>query len=251
MTAGIQEAARHLAERRAREAAEVLEQIVADLPAYVTAYVLLAKAYEAEDRLADALGAWHRAYFLMPSSPLIQRERARLLTAVPAPADATNGTEERAAAVRPGGDLPEAERPGRPAEAAPAGSIEMEEPPAETEGDGAPDAVAAPAAVPPPTEGLPASDAAEEPDDLDTLIHQLENAPRIRPDPDFDDEGDAADDEGEEVVSETLARIYEAQQQYGAAAQAYEQLASLQPGRATELLAKAAEMRRRAGVERE
>jgi regulator of sirC expression with transglutaminase-like and TPR domain len=83
-------------------------------------------------------------------------------------------------------------------------------------------------------------------DDLDTLIHQLETAPRIRPDPDFRDEGLDEEDEEEGLVSETLARIYATQKQYAAAARAYEQLAELHPDRAAEFEAKASEMYDRA-----
>jgi hypothetical protein len=83
--ADIQKAARYLAEGRAREAAGVLEDLARTFPAYVTAHVLLAKAYETEGRDADALEAWHRAYFLMPGSPLIVRQRSRLLQLVALP----------------------------------------------------------------------------------------------------------------------------------------------------------------------
>ena len=79
-------------------------------------------------------------------------------------------------------------------------------------------------------------------DDLDALIHQLETAPRIRPDSDFREEGPEDDDEEEGLVSETLARIYAAQKQYAAAARAYDQLAEQHPDRAAEFAAKAAEM---------
>ena len=91
--AGIQDAARHLAEGRPTDAVDVLERLVADFPAYVTAHVLLAKAYEASGRAGDALEAWHHAYFLMPGSPLIVRERTRLLRTAP-----TDGHVEDAAA---------------------------------------------------------------------------------------------------------------------------------------------------------
>lgn len=81
-------------------------------------------------------------------------------------------------------------------------------------------------------------------DDLDDLISQLEVAPRIRPDPEFEgpdvplDTGDVDD-----LASETLAKIYAAQHQYVEAALVYEKLAARQPDQADELLERAAELR--------
>ena len=83
-------------------------------------------------------------------------------------------------------------------------------------------------------------------DDLDDLISQLEVAPRIRPDPEFDgpdvplDAGDVDD-----LASETLAKIYAAQHQYVEAALVYEKLAAQKPDQADELLERAAELRRK------
>ena len=283
--AGIQDAARHLAEGRAAEAAGVLERLVREFPAYVTAHVLLAKAREASGRPAEALAAWHDAYFLMPGSPLVVRERARLLRAEADPHKAgpppeTDQSETETTDPHSEADIVDVEQEQeQPSEALGA------EPEAWTV-DGTPDAAASPEPAAPSDEAdddwtileetetpRPSSDAVTEPsvapppghrtpsrpaprperadvpeaDDLDTLIEQLENAPRLRPDPAFNaDAADDADGDAGEVVSETLARIYEAQKQYGEAARAYEQLAEQRPGRATELLSKAAEMRRRA-----
>lgn len=332
--AGIQDAARHLAEGRAAEAATVLERLVREFPAYVTAHVLLAKAMEASGRPAEALAAWHDAYFLMPGSPLVVRERARLLRAEtdrphPAEADPHEETDhpqpemddpyeqivhpheemdhphEGMAYPHSGEAHPHVETIPPQSEAEAMGEAEPERrEPSEALGaepdawtmdvmpDAAPpheyaappdqadddwtileetetprpssDAVTEPPVAPPPghrparpfTHGSASTeprseheprDDTPEADDLDTLIEQLENAPRLRPDPAFNDDAlEDADADAGEVVSETLARIYEAQKQYGEAARAYEQLAEQRPGRATELLSKAAEMRRRA-----
>ncbi len=85
-------------------------------------------------------------------------------------------------------------------------------------------------------------------DELDALIAQLEDAPRIRPDPDYRgpevslDHGDVDD-----MASETLAKIYVAQRQYVEAAIVYEKLAARQPDQADALLDRAAELRQRGG----
>lgn len=371
--AGIQDAARHLAEGRPADAAGVLERLVREFPAYVTAHVLLAKAREASGRPAEALDAWHAAYFLMPGSPLVVRERARLLrgdapaNGVPTTAAPPKYVEEEMKA-KPAAPVaePQAPEPQEPeAEAADAVEAEVmapEEPereesvpdvPAEEATDAAPDVVAdevpepAPEAQEPEPPGVatgpvvggetdawvqdlqpsvepeafgfegsdtdtgeddwkiieettaprsrssepveptiapplghgtrraafssahdvsqpgrfvdedldpdleapvsPGAATTPEADDLDALIQQLENAPRIRPDLNVEnDDPDAQEPDAGELVSETLARIYAAQRQYDEAARAYEQLASKHPGRATELLGKAAEMRRAA-----
>lgn len=324
--AGIQDAARHLAEGRAAEAVTLLERLVRDFPTHVTAHVLLAKASEANGHLDTALEAWHAARFLVPGSPLILRERARLLrgeylpipnapendegggsdTAGPedtqaSPAadtsEATLGPEEEAAGpelgksegpviggnaeawvsdVEPGAEdrtpsassrAPEAEADWQIVEETEAPRADTSEPVEPTVAPPVGHRAARAARPSPhdvaqpgrfideddfaPVEDAPTEDgdgaATPEVDDLDSLIHQLENAPRIRPDLDFKDESvEVEESDGSELVSETLARIYETQKQYAEAARAYEQLAAQQPGRATELLSKAAEMRRRA-----
>lgn len=87
--------------------------------------------------------------------------------------------------------------------------------------------------------------------DLNRLIEELETA-RIVPDPDIQPlteeelaEAEAAN-EPEEVVSETLARIYANQAYYLDAAAVYEKLAVKHPDRAQEFSHKSAEMREKA-----
>ncbi len=76
----LQTAARLLAEGRPDQAAERLAALLADAPTYAAAHVLHATALEAAGRAADALQAWSHAAFLVPRSPLVQRERQRLAT---------------------------------------------------------------------------------------------------------------------------------------------------------------------------
>ena len=347
----LQAAAALIANGRAAEAARELHALVQAAPAYAAAYVLLAKAREASGDTVRALDAWHRAHFLVPSSPLVRRERQRLLdalapprpfadepaTAAPSPpkppaeelvAEApeaetpeasgaetpTHGTPEDAAAGEGAAPEPEASAPevtsGNTADGPPpptdAPQSDGEEsaapkteplPVAEAplvaplpyaeEDDGlpaaemdtdeeawalledlppngtpappttpvTPDLVApdAPEAAPPLAPEPEIHDATELPDDsgldsdLDALIRDLEHAPRITPDPEFSGPSAIAnEDEGEEIASETLAKIYAAQGQFGRAADIYDRLARQRPDRAAEMESLAAEMRERA-----
>ena len=381
----LQHAARYLAARRPDEAIAVLERLVEEVPAYASAHVLLGRAYEAAGRPHEALRAWHEAFFLMPTSPLVARERQRLLMAHPAAAEpeepAIPSTEpadwqgdeldqderldqedqaeqpqtdesawaaemaeptveaeaEAAEVEQPQGEeasafqaepLEEAERDWVPLEPEPfdlsdepedAGpEAEDEEPffgadeaevisPDEELGDALGpeeafeedeedwkileevdegperDAVAEarladpfadeadeadltydePDIVDVEVEDLPAEEErtpdyegpdpeaqvremVSRADDLDTLIEQLENAPRIRPDPEFKGSDELEGDEEEGLVSETLARIYAGQKEYAQAAEVYDKLAAQQPGRAAEFQEKAADLRARA-----
>ena len=116
----------------------------------------------------------------------------------------------------------------------------------------------------------PSSDAADDPsaspsdldadfDDLDRLIEELESA-RITPAPDPQDapapdvpEPDAMEppaaeetDDADDLVSETLARIYASQGKYREAMRAYIKLAAQKPDQMRPLLEKAAAMREEA-----
>ena len=77
----IQVAAERLASGQPADAATALARLVAEAPTYAAAHVLLAVALEASGQPAEALAAWHRAAFLVPQSPLVIRERSRLLAA--------------------------------------------------------------------------------------------------------------------------------------------------------------------------
>ncbi len=83
-------------------------------------------------------------------------------------------------------------------------------------------------------------------EDLDRLIEELESA-RIVPDPEPESiPPPDLENEIDDMVSETLAKIYASQNQYEEAARVYEKLAAQQPERATEFLHLATEMRRKA-----
>ena len=273
-------AARLLAQGRPAEAAERLAALVAEAPVYAAAHVLHATALEAAGRPDDALAAWGRAAVLVPSSPLVHRERRRLLEGArppgeapePAPPDAAppdaepddeaeaydlravderflwdDDEDEDAAPPEPADVPPELlppETPGAtdlptvtPETVGGAGWAVLAEedgPPADSEGGAEADV------VPPEATAHPVAD------ELDALISRLEGAPRIRPDPAFDGPAVSFDDgDVEEMASETLAKIYEAQRQYAQAAAVYETLAARQPERADELLRRADEVRQR------
>ena len=88
--------------------------------------------------------------------------------------------------------------------------------------------------------------AAADMDDLDRLIEELETA-RIVSNPDIDDiPAEDLQDEIEDVVSETLAKIYAAQRYFDEAGRVYEKLAVQNSDRSEEFGKKAVEMRRRA-----
>ncbi len=80
-------------------------------------------------------------------------------------------------------------------------------------------------------------------EDLDNLIQELENA-KIVPDPDTSSISlDAPVEDDHDVVSETLARIYENQNYLEEAADVYDKLAGQQPDRSEEFAARAAALR--------
>lgn len=162
------------------QARRLLEKLVTRVPAYVAAYVLLARLAESEVRLEDSLMHWQDAYALAPLNPVV---RSGLDNAVLR----LHTTAERRSPNVPLADI----------------------------------------------------------DDLDRLIEELETA-RIVPNPNIDTIPDEElEDEIDDVVSETLARIYASQKYFEEAGRVYQKLAAQQPDRADDFNAKAAEMRTR------
>lgn len=267
----LQDAIDHLQRQDVDGAIAALERKVEELPAHLTAHVLLARAHEAKHQWDRALTCWENVYFLMPNSPVAREGKRRVLRKMDR-GDEAEDIDEVSPPV-PGSPNPEAADTS-PSEDAPAASPDTK---ASTDADSPTTASKAVSELDKlrqqaeeearrggarsglmddtsPTESAP--DAPEErigemeaegDDDLDQLIDELESA-RIEPDP--DDVEDAPDPDLEnnvdDIVSETLARIHEAQDDYRKAAQIYVKLASQEPDQAREYLEKAAEMRRKA-----
>lgn len=276
MVLDLQQAISLLEKGRAEDAARLLEEMVSEMPAYATARVLLARSYEAIGQWNRALNVWRDALHLIPNSPVIRRglERAISRSASRSALDVprSRAVEEPPILAEPPRIEPE------PPEIAEPPRVEEEPPPLEEEAPypepdlprqftysetDAPD-------EPEPYEAeehadhfhVPESEehwthipaegekwgGAEEPqfEDLDRLITELESA-RIVPRPDMDTlPAPDLEDDIEDVVSETLARIYASQGQYDEAARVYELLAGQQPEKAGEFMKKASEMRARA-----
>ena len=220
----VQEILRMLDEGRETEAIGRLEAAIPREATNASMRVLLARAYERVGRLGDAVDAWNTALFLAPGSATARSGVRRLRAAYPDLISSAPPLSPTTPAV----SSDDGERFAAPATSLPIDSN------AEPD-DSAPAPVEAAAAA----DDVPGSN-------LDRLIERLQGA-RIVPDPDFEandiDLTEPDDDEG--LVSETLARIYAAQQQYPEAAQVYEILAEQQPERADEFRAKAREMKMR------
>ncbi len=206
----VQKAIDLLEQGRAEQAIPMLEDTVVAYPAYAGAYVLLARAYETGERWALAARAWREVLLLVPDSPVAAEGLRRSMRQGRRPAVAAPADYDDVEALHQ--------------EAAPARSDEVTE--------------ASQAGAQPATNDFG--------DDLDRLIQELEGA-RITPRPDLDSipEPDL-DDNLDDVVSETLARIYEAQKQYAEAEKVFRALADQHPERREEFEEKAAEMSRRA-----
>lgn len=232
----LQTAARFLAEGRPAEAAERLAALVGEAPTYAAAHVLRATALEAAGFVDEAIVSWGRAAALVPRSPLVHRERERLLASRVVDEGASELPPAVPAHVEPTVLAPQAPDPGAEVQQSPPREAPRQ-PPAE-EGRASTPSQEEPAASPP--------DPPEVADELDALISQLEDAPRIRPDPTYSGPTVSLDTpDVDDLASETLAKIYAAQHQYVEAAIIYEKLAARQPEEADDLLRRAAELRQR------
>lgn len=271
----LMDAIEHLQRKNLEAAIASLERKVEELPAHLTAHVLLARAYEANHQWSKALTSWENVRFLMPNSPVGRKGKARTLRRLNREADAADDTSPNGAAASPedepsGGPDPAPDADAgdaSDADAAPDPDVEAEDAPdsdppdelaqlrqqaeAEARSGGARPGLADNASSPAPDDEEPAPeehvDQLEDEDDLDHLIEKLESA-RIEPTPDAEAEVPPPDldDEVDDLVSETLARIHENQDQYRKAARIYVRLASQEPDRAREYLEQAARMRQKA-----
>lgn len=260
------------------EVASTLRQVIAQMPAYAPAYVLLAQAYEALERWPEARETWQRAHFFAPNSPVVEAGLLRMIDRADAAFEEDAGetafevstsdvldrladelietirdepsasgappVEETAPAHPP--ETADADEAPRPPSAPAEPSSDAEEAPLEASPPEQPPDERSPLdelahRLPPPDQPLP-------PDvqDLDRLIDELEGA-RIDPQPDLEEVPPPdLDNDIEDMVSETLARIYISQKQYVEAARIYQRLAAQEPEQEEEYLQKAADMRMRA-----
>lgn len=207
-----------------------LESITERVPGFAVAHLLLARAYRLRGDRERALEALSRCWFWLGDAPGIREEYLAL-----ARSEEIGRAEGSDDSAQPEGS-DESAQPEEDADPGAEPPVPAGDRPEELEADlqerfGDPDEV-------------------EDVEDLDTLIRELEGA-RISPEPDVGSTGDPAEDEeadekGGEVVSETLARIYERQKEYAAAAEAYRELSEEHPDRSEEFREKSKEMERRA-----
>ncbi|MFP4228806.1 MAG: tetratricopeptide repeat protein [Salinivenus sp.] len=254
----LQDALNALQRRDLDTAIATLEDTVDTMPAHPTAHVLLARAYETRDRWSDALTHWAQAQRLVPNSPVAREGKTRVLRKmetndppqdVPRLLDVVSASD---LGLDPSRTPSEEQDAPSDASEAPDDLAKLRQH-AETEArrggarSGLADAPDLPASDDTPEDRVADLEAEAPDDDLDRLIDELESA-RIDPDPDAADAPapDLDDEEADDLVSETLARIYKQQGQYGEAARVYDKLAEQQPDRSEEFRQEAAEMRSRA-----
>lgn len=272
----LQDAIDHLHQQDVDEAIAVLERKIEELPAHLTAHVLLARSYEAKEQWHKALTHWENACFLMPNSPVGQEGKARVLRRMkgddkpaPEPPTPARAEDQDPAALEDAGpkisqkpETTDEERGGiDDLAAATEGPSDLEDVRRQAEQEAREGGARAGLSTAPASgqDHSSVEDSSETPEDrigqfedndeehLDRLIEKLESA-RIEPDPDVGGDVPAPDleDDVDDLVSETLARIHEGQNQYRKAAQIYVKLASQEPDKARTYLEKASEMREQA-----
>lgn len=272
----LQDALDCLQKKEVDEAIALLRKKIDELPAHLTAHVLLARAFETKKDWTRALTCWENAHFLMPNSPVAREGKERVLEKMDQRADASaSDTPEEAplegsaaesassevsesepsSEVSTGDDSPPAGARDRPPSPSAEGPSSLDELRKQTEEESRRQSSHGEDTETQRAAGSSSGDSTEERledlegqanGDLDRLIEELESA-RIEPDPNVE-EVDPADvsSETEDLVSETLARIYEAQNEFRQAAQIYVKLASQEPDQARSYLERAAEMREKA-----
>ncbi|MDQ7041214.1 MAG: tetratricopeptide repeat protein [Rhodothermus sp.] len=207
----LRDIAQQLEQGETRAVLPVLYQLAEQFPAWSAVQVLLARALQQAGRWDEALTVWQRVAFWLPDSPVVQQGGRVALRQVMRP------VESRQAAEEP--DLPD---PLRKLAQVVNQQVGAGQEPSR------------------PTATL------EDDLDLDRLIAELSSA-RIEPRPDLDDiPPPELEDDVDDLVSETLALIYAAQQQYEEAARVYEKLALQHPEKATHYHEQAAKMREKA-----
>lgn len=224
----IQQAAILLQSGQHVDARMMLQNLLHQVPNHLSARVLLAHLNEAEGDDDAALTIWKQAAFLCPGNVVIEnglREailnkqfgRQVVLVIPKWDSEEDSGSEPLGVAVR----------------------VSKFEPPP-------PSAIRIPPSEPSKTtEEVKNEEAIPEFQDLDRLIQELESA-SIVPNPDIPMLTDEdLEQDLEDVVSETLARIYANQSYFKEASAVYEKLAEQKPDRAEEYMRLAAEMKQK------
>ncbi len=213
----LRDIARRIDAGEAREVLPTLYQMAEQFPAWGAVQVLLAYALQALDRWDEALTVWQRVAFWLPHSPVVQDGIRAALRRVVQPVTMRKAADPSITLPDPLQQLAQA--------AARASQPNIGS-----------------AAAPSRETSRPAPDDL----DLDRLIAELESA-RIEPRPDLDDiPPPELEDNVDDLVSETLALIYAAQQQFEEAARVYEKLALQHPEKAAHYREQAAKMREKA-----
>lgn len=211
---------------KAAEAIPMLEFISKQMPSHVSCHVLLAQAYAEEERWQEALSSWQNASFLMPNSPAIRKGFREVLSIL------SRQTIKLIAT-------------------APEPKVEVQTQPEESDSDSTKESKGEYTPknifshrIPPPLAHLAPDEASIGEDlELDDLINELESA-RIVPKPEHEIvQAPVLEADIDDMVSETLARIYEGQKQFDEAARVYEKLAIMQPDRADDFEQRATELR--------
>ncbi|MGB0649990.1 MAG: hypothetical protein ACPG8N_00920 [Rhodothermales bacterium] len=211
----IRQAATMIEEGRIEPARTVLQNILHMVPSHLSAHVLLARIFEAEGDTTGALTMWKQAAYYGPGVALIEQ-----------------GLREALLRQRFGNPVPIEPLPADQPVTLPAAPAVQAQP-----------VSVAPTPIPGQRAGMPPPEF----QDLDKLINELETA-SIVPDPDIPMvSADDLESDIEDVVSETLARIYANQSYFEEAASVYEKLAAQHPYRKDEYLQRAAEMKEKAG----